>query len=147
MPKAPKRTSAPWLTWMAEYEGFPLALRVRPEADSAANRAKFTHLARITHHLAEVKRNGLPKDAYNESLAGFDHDVHVLAERDGDGLVVLVETFAGKRIYYTFVADEARLRSRFDELCAKYPNHTLGVEVGPAANWKFYSGYRKQFPW
>jgi hypothetical protein len=136
-----------WLTAMAQYEGFPLALRVRPAADTAANRKRFPHLATVTHQLKHVKRNGLPKAKYNQSLAEFDHDMHAFVERDGDGLVVLVETFAGKRSYYAYTADEARLRSRISDLRELYPQHVLDITDREDAGWRFYKRYRKQFPW
>jgi hypothetical protein len=82
---------------MAEYEGQPLALRVRPAADSAANRARYPRVALISHALSDVTSNGLPEANYNDLLADFDQDVHSFVERGGDGLVVLVETFSGKR--------------------------------------------------
>jgi hypothetical protein len=44
MSRGSDATEAPWLTAMAEHEGLPLALRVRPGADTPDNRAKFPRL-------------------------------------------------------------------------------------------------------
>jgi hypothetical protein len=38
---AREETNATWVTAVAECEGLPLALRVRPAADSPTNRAKY----------------------------------------------------------------------------------------------------------
>ncbi len=93
MPKGSDKIDAPWLTAMAEHEGLPLALRVRPGADTPANRAKFATLVLASHELAEVTSNGLPVATYNDALADFDHAVHGAIEQGGVGLAVLVETF------------------------------------------------------
>ena len=85
-------TPAPWLTALVTYEGLPLALRVRPAANTAANRAAFPTLAIVTHDLAEVKSNGLPADTYNHSLFQFDMDLQAAIEGTDEGLVVLVES-------------------------------------------------------
>jgi hypothetical protein len=91
---------AEWLGATVEYEGFPLALRVRPQADSPANQTKLPHLVALTHHLDHVRADGLPKAGYNDTLDSFDGDVVECLERYGLGLVVVVETFAGRRTYY-----------------------------------------------
>jgi hypothetical protein len=62
----------PWLTAMTRYEGFPLAPRVRPNADTSYNRATLTNLGVVTHQLAQVQDNGLPESEYNKSLEDFD---------------------------------------------------------------------------
>jgi hypothetical protein len=49
-------------------------------------------------------------DPLAQRLAGFDHAVHGAIEQDGAGLVVLVETFSGKRNYYAYVADDSLVK-------------------------------------
>ena len=147
MANSESKSNAPWLTAMAEHEGFPLALRVRPQADSAANKEKFRRIGAVTHELAQVKENGLPDAEYNDSLAEFDHDVHQVIERDRDALIVIVETFAGKRNYYAYVADKARFQARAEELRAKYPQHELTIGGGDDPKWELYADYRERFPW
>ncbi len=142
-----KRPDTTWLTAMAEYEGQPLALRVRPRADSAANRAAFQYLVTLSHQLAVVTSNGLPEATYNESLFEFDADVHRCLEGDGHGLVVLVETSSGERNYYAYVAEEAGLKTRVEELSARYPRHVVSVRVLEDPDWGFYTDYRNEFPW
>src|SRR5579872_4112198 len=109
---AREKKDAPWVSAMAEFEGLPLALRVRPAADFPANRTRYPRVALVSHALSQVTSNGLPEASYNDLLADFDQEVHTFIERGGDGLVVLVETFAGKRNYYAYVADDARLSAR-----------------------------------
>ena len=141
------KTRPKWLSATTHYEGQPMALRVRPAVDSDENRARYPHVALVSHELAEVTDNGLPEANYNESLAEFDQDVHRFVERDADGLMVLVETFCGKRNYYAYVADDARVEARVEELKAKYPQHSLSARGGEDAEWALYSEYRERFGW
>jgi hypothetical protein len=147
MTLTPEPADGPWLNLWTEYEGERLALRVRPDADSPAARRAFPQFAAIEHALAEVRADGMPVAEYNHSLADFDHDVHDCVERDGDGLVVIVETFSGKRAHYAYVADGARLGARVEELRVKYPQHVLDVRGNADPQWRFYTQYRRQFPW
>jgi hypothetical protein len=136
-----------WLTTMAEYEGMPLALRVRPAVDTAENRRAFPHLAVVTHELAEVKSNGLPASEYNRSLLQFDMALLGAICGNEAGIVFLVETFSGERNYYGAIADPAALPARVEQLRTCYPQHALTSSVRAGAAWKFYDDYRKQFPW
>lgn len=147
MPKSRNKTEAPWLTAMAEYEGLPLALRVRPNADTPANRTKFPKLLLASHELTEVTSNGLPVAKYNGSLADFDHGMIGAIEQDGAGLVVLVETFSGKRNYYAYVTDESLGKQRAKSFQEKYPQHSLEFRGGADLEWALYNDYRKRFPW
>jgi hypothetical protein len=104
-------------------------------------------VALVSHALSDVASNGLPEASYNDLLTEFDLDVHTFLERGGDGYVVLVETFSGKRNYYAYVADDARLKARVDELCAKYPQHSLSVRGGADAEWRIFNDYHRRFPW
>jgi hypothetical protein len=63
---------AQWLGSTVRHEGFPLALRVRPDADSPANQKALPHLVALTHHLDQVRVDGLPEAAYDDGLALFD---------------------------------------------------------------------------
>jgi hypothetical protein len=136
-----------WLVAIVRHEGFPLALRVRAHADSPRHRKRWPRLAEITHTLAKVRRNGLPQTAYNEGLAEFDHAVIVALERDGRGIVALIETFAGRRTYYAYVAKTARASTVVAPLRKSYPQHHLkaGARSDPA--WGLYAEYRSRWPW
>lgn len=136
-----------WLTTMTEHEGFPLALRVRPSADTPENRNAFRLLGVVTHQMAEVRDNGLPATEYNESLEEFDLSLQDAVGEDNDGLVVLIETFAGKRTYYAYVQDSARLQQRIHRLSHTFPEHKLSIICKQDAEWRFYASYRNQFRW
>ncbi|KQV87170.1 hypothetical protein ASD15_28425 [Massilia sp. Root351] len=136
-----------WLGASFTYEGFPLALRVRPAADSDRNRARFPQLVRITHQLASVSDNGLPETGYNRSLAGFDQDALDLFEQRDEGLIVLIETFAGKRTYYGFALASAPAERRLQELKQRYPEHDISVQASADPEWQFLSRYKEDFPW
>jgi hypothetical protein len=147
MARIPDEAKATWLTKMAEHEGRPLALRVRPDADSAANCGRYPQVASVSHELPIVSANGLPEPNYNDSLAEFDHDLHATIERDGEGLVVVVETFSGKRNYFAYITDVARLRARVEQFQLLHPQSPLNMRSGPDPEWKWYNSYRQRFPW
>src|SRR5690349_2981122 len=130
MSKSPNNQNAPWLTTMAEHQGRRLALRVRPDVDTSSNRGSYPQLAVISHELSSVTADGMPEASYNDSLADFDREIHELFECEGEGLLVLVETFAGKRNYYAYVADRAPVRSRVDNLRTRFPQHRLKFRSG-----------------
>lgn len=132
---------------MTRYEGFPLALRVRPNADTSANRAALMSLGVVTHQLPQVRDNGLPESEYNNSLEDFDLALQAAMEGEGAGLVVLIETFAGKRNYYGYVNDCESLRTRVDSLRQEFPQHGLTVKCRADSGWRFYERYRNDFPW
>ncbi len=140
-------SSFPWITMILTYEDMPLALRVRTTVDTPENRTGYPHLATVTHQLAKVKSNGLPENKYNRSLAQFDLDLQAAVSRANEAIVFLVETFSGERIYYACVADMSSLQERIEPLRASYPQHTITVAVREYHAWKFYNGYRQQFPW
>ncbi len=136
-----------FLVNVVEYEGHPLALRVRPSADTAENRRAYSCLLLVTHELAQVLPNGLPESSYNQSLTGFDQDVFRFLESEGDGVVALVETFAGKRTYYAYVDVGATFKARVEELRAKYPEHVVNVSHRVEVGWETYQLYGKLYPW
>ena len=140
-------STATWETALFTYEGMPLALRVRPAADSAENRVAYPHLVIVAHELAQVKSNGLPSDEYNQSLFQFDLDLQDAVAGADEGIVFLIETIAGSRNYYGCIADPVEVQSRVNRIRTSYPNHVLNVSVGPDKAWEFYNEYRTQFPW
>ena len=138
---------AQWLGSTVQHEGFPLALRVRPDADSPANQKALPHLVALTHHLDEVRADGLPEAAYNEGLALFDGGAIECFERYGMGLVVIVETFAGRRTYYAYARDVALGAKVLAELNENYPSHRLTESHEANDRWGLFARYREMFPW
>src|SRR5262245_28669611 len=136
-----------WATAMVEYEGYPLALRVRSSADTPEHRTRWPYLAAVTQALAKVRPNGLPDPDYNEGLAEFDHEVISSLQGEGKGIVALVETFAGKRTYYAYVADPGFAAVAVERLRHSYPQHQLEARTRHDPNWGLYADYRSRWPW
>ena len=98
-----------------------------------------------SHELAEVASNGLPATGYNDSLADFDRGMIEAIEQDGAGLVVLVETFSGKRTYYAYVVDENLAKQRAKSLQETYPQQLLELRGGTDLEWALYEDYQRRF--
>jgi hypothetical protein len=84
-----------WLTTKIEHEGFPLYLRKPDYQDIFSFKENFPNVLRVTQKLKEVKSNGLPESDYNMSLIDFDGQMCKLFDEKGEGLIFLIETFAG----------------------------------------------------
>lgn len=134
-----------WLSAIKECEGAPIALRVRPDMDTPEHRAGFPFLAVVTHALAVVRADGLPDADYNDTLTAFDHETHLFLEGRSEGLVVLVETIAGRRNYYAYVADPKRPAGGFERWRALYPYHDLSFRERPDPAWDVFQEYRRLF--
>ena len=94
-----------WFTKKIEYDGFSLYLRKPDYQDIFAHRDNFPNVLHVTQKLKEVKSNGLPDSDYNQSLFEFDGQMCKLFDTKDEGLIFLIETFAGKRNYYYFISD------------------------------------------
>ena len=114
MSDATNSASTAWLTTTETYQGLSLALWVRPAADTPENRTAFPHLGLVTHQLGKVKPNGLPDNDYNRSLFHFDLNLQSAIMGDREGIVFLVETYAGKRNYYACLSDLESVKARFE---------------------------------
>lgn len=143
----PEPPSLPWSSALVQHEGFPLALRVRPAIDQPSIASRFPHLAVLAHALAQVRPDGLPEAAYNESLADFDAAVHVALEASGGGLVMIVETFGGTRSYYACVRDEGAQRAWLASVLADHAGHELSGRFVADRAWRFYRSYQRDFRW
>ena len=141
-----KRDLDPWLTNLVEHEGFPLALRVRPNIDTADNRSAFSRLLLVTHELAQVRSNGLPEFRYNHSLSDFDQDMFQFLEGEGDGIEALWRRSPAS-VPITHILMFATFRARLADLTAKYPQHVLNVGYREEPNWETYELYRKLYRW
>ena len=138
---------AEWLGTTVQYEGLPLALRVRPTADTPERRTCLRYLGAVTHQLARVRSNGLPEPEYNAGLADLDHSVITALESEGGGLTVLIETLAGKRTYYGYVMSEEHARRAMSMVQIRFPDENLSLEVRADSDWGLYAEYRRLFPW
>jgi Family of unknown function (DUF695) len=104
-------------------------------------------LAALTQVLAHVRSDGLPEPAYNETLSDFDHAVIHELDAGGAGLTVIVETFAGERTYYAYVANPEHPRSVLAKLRAAFPEHNLRLGGSTDPGWGMWADYRARFRW
>jgi hypothetical protein len=82
----------------------------------------------------------MPEPDYNESLFNFEHDL--MSQLEIEGRMVLVETYAGKRIYYAYVADESTSKDRATKVLSGYGHLTeANFRGGADPDWKFYDRY------
>ena len=124
-----------------------MALRIRPKVDTKKRKAAYPGLVRVTQRLAQVLQNGLPEPDYNRTLLDLDLAIIEAMECGENGLVVLIETFAGRRNYYGYLAPEAQVAAEIRSLRKRFPNHKITVKQGQDPEWALYSEYCDLFPW
>jgi hypothetical protein len=148
MAKAKKKPEPPeWLVAMVEYEGLPLALRVRPQIDTEQNKAAYPRRVRVTHKLAKVQPNGLPEPDYNEALFDLDQAIVAALQTAESGIVVLIETFNGERNYDAYITSSATPAAAIRDLKKRFPKQKITLIEKDDPEWKLYSHYHKLFPW
>ncbi len=99
----------------------------------------------MTHVLAHVKENGLPEHDYNESIESLDVSLTAAFEDESLGLIALIETFAGKRTYYTYVAPSFVVEDYIREVKIRFPEENLTFEVDNDPTWRLFKGYAADF--
>lgn len=137
----------PWLTANTEYEGFPIYFR-RPDvkvAEFATLQPRYPRLLIVTHVLKHVKENGLPRSDYNASLESFDESLTSPFGDEVNGVIALIETFAGKRTYYVYVDPlfdaDAFIRHAQD----RFPEERFSYSVDEDRAWRLFRGYAADF--
>lgn len=139
------KESPEWLTATVSFEGYPLALRVRPSVTSAIEQEQ-PHLGSVCHQLEKVRNDGMPEPAYNATLENLDATIHeCLPSRRTS--VMLVETFRGYRTYYACFHSKDDYECWLDTLINAFPHHQLEGEFDAEKAWSFYSSYRRDFGW
>jgi hypothetical protein len=134
-----------WKVGETRYEGFPLLLRFPDDINYDAPPAGFSTLLIITHNLAKVQPSGLPDKAYNTTLEDFDDSLIRLIESDGHGMLVLVETFGGKRAYYFYIDAVFDIHTVQVDVASRYSEHSLEWSTKPDEQWSFIKRYMKEF--
>jgi len=129
-----------WSTNEIEYKGLPLLLRKPDHKDIWKFQDKFPQLVSVEHHLSETSNDGLPASEYNKTLADFDEYMCGLLENSMDGIVILVETFAGKRNYYYYTKRDFEIKSLVDLVQNKF-NVVLTTWQKKDPEWGFLSAY------
>ncbi len=134
----------PWKTGEFEHEGFPLLLRAPLHLDYD-RQPELTQLVIVTHVLERVQSSGLPESVYNSGLEDFDHQMTALFSEHEYGLTLLVETFAGKRTYYSYVKPEAPVQDLVEAVRSAHPGHELVVETELDPGWRLIRGYSSDY--
>lgn len=122
-----------------------MALRVRPGVDTVKRKIAHPRLVCIEH--LEVSPNGLPEPDYNATLLDLDLAIIDALNCDGKGIAVVIETFAGRRIYYGYVAPRARIVDRFRSVNHRFPKHKITLRQGKDPAWSLYADYHERFGW
>lgn len=130
-----------WFTKKIEYEGFPLYLRKPDYQDIFLYQDNFPNVLQVTQNLKEVKSNGLPEANYNESLFEFDGQMCKLFDSQDEGIIFLIETFAGKRHYYYFIPDLADYEKKIEEIKKENPNIDIETHSYADKEWGFLKDY------
>ena len=105
-----------WSTLEIEYEGFPLLLR-RPNYENIWQyKERFSQLVSVEHQLTTVSGSGLPGSNYNKALEDFDSYMCDKFINGKKGIILLIETFAGKRNYYYYTELNYNVNSQFKEV-------------------------------
>lgn len=133
-----------WLTTKIEHEGFPLYLRKPVYQDIFSYKDNFPNVLRVTQKLKEVKSNGLPESDYNMSLIDFDGQMCKLFDGKDEGLIFLIETFAGKRHYYYFVSDSSDYEKRIQKIKGDNPDIEIEIYSYADKDWGFLKKYPKK---
>jgi Family of unknown function (DUF695) len=129
-----------WLAMMYNIAGEKTAIRLRPRAAVKGARGKYGYLLVVTHHLAVVRADGMPDADYNDSLLVFDCEL--IQQLELGGRVVVIETCAGKRIYYAYVADEIASKDRATQVLLDHGHLSeSNFRGGADLTWEFYSQY------
>jgi hypothetical protein len=134
----------PWETRTRTHEGFPLYLRRPVGLDFDALASKFATRLVLTHTFSFRRLDGAPEPGYNEALAEFDTSVTRYFEPSGAGQIVLVETFAGKRNYYFYVASFDP-NAMLDDLRHRYPGCRLEAQCANDPTWGFIRRYSAEY--
>ena len=105
-----------WRVHKRDYEGLPLFLRHPVGLDASALMPRLPVLLTITLEFAEVRADGLPAKAYNDSIEALDLCLVKLFEAQGQGITVLVETFGGRLVMVIHQPNRKVERARFFEV-------------------------------
>ena len=136
-----------WLNTQTEHEGFPIYSR-RPNVrvdEFEVLRPGYPTLLTITHVLTHVKQNGLPEAEYNESLEELDSAIIAPFRDETNGLIAVVETFAGKRTYYVYLTQLFDPEAYMHEVRIRFPHEDLSCEQRADPTWRLFNGYARDF--
>jgi len=133
-----------WATLTQEYEGFPLYLRFPRLVENEAIQARFPVVLVLTHTFNFRQFGRASEPTYNDTLGEFNSAILTHFERDGLGLMVLVETFGGRRNYYFYVQPAVDLASVLQSLRARFPACALTGRRKEDPTWQFIRQCRSE---
>lgn len=64
----------------------------------------------------------------------------------GEEIIILIETFGGKRVYYYYVAESLDFEKRLNEVKAQFKSVKLEVSSYRDEEWDFLNDYPIKFP-
>jgi hypothetical protein len=135
-----------WSTSEIEYEGLPLLLRSPDHSNVWEFKKRLTKLVSIVHLLDKVNSDGLPERKYNLTLADFDYFMCSLFDKSTDGIILLIETFSGKRNYYYYTLPDFNIDPLIEKAKIKFKVN-LDSWTQADLNWGFLDDYPVQiFP-
>ena len=109
-----------WSTTEIQYEGFPLLLRKPYYVNVWEFKDKLTILLCVEHRLDKVSSDGLPEKQYNSTLSEFDHYMCSLFDESNEGIIFLIETYGGKRMYYYYTAPNFNIEPQIETVKQKF---------------------------
>ena len=130
-----------WVVKVQDYEGYPLFARYPDNLNYDKLQDLYPIRLILDLTFAEIKENGLPANGYNESLEDFDSFVVEYFMKSSTGNCVLVETYYGKRHFYSYVSNTADIDTFKRVLLKKFPQHEFEMEIKPDKNWSFIRKY------
>jgi len=133
-----------WKTRAVEYEGYPLLLRC-PFHLPYERQAELPILFVLTHILDHVTESGLPEARYNTDLLEFDSAAVQPLLDASEIATVLVETFGGKRTYYSYISRTADVDAAVARLQTRFPDVRLEHETCENADWRFIRRYAADY--
>jgi hypothetical protein len=138
------REESPWESTQRTYEGFPLYLRRPVGLDFDSSSSRFPVHFALTHELSFRRLDGAPEPSYNNGLENFDAAVTGYFSACGQGQVVLVETFGGKRQYHFYVVPAVEPEVVLSDLRGRFPGFRLTGEARNDPTWNFIRRYTKE---
>ena len=87
----------------------------------------------------------LPEADYDESLFEFDESIRDMFRLSEHGIIVLIETFSGKRNYYAYADSKKNVTEIVASLEHAYPQENLSWTIHSDPEWGFIAKYSKEF--
>ena len=90
--------------------------------------------------LEHTSNTGLPEKNYNKTLLDFDHYMCDLFNESNEGIIFLIETFAGKRNYYYYTKSSFDITSMLKKIMKQFKVVLTTWEMSDG-EWDFLEKY------